>query len=329
MPKISVIIPVYKVEQYLKQCVDSVLSQTYYDLEVILVDDGSPDGCPKICDDYEKNDSRVRTIHKENGGLSDARNKGVEIAKGEYGIFIDSDDYWENPEALSFLNERLKVTNADVLSFPYQLLDDNNGSKQVRVQHLTNMPSQSTSKEDQLSFMFKNGLYIASACNKIVKMHLLKNISFETSKFSEDIEWCARLLQKAQNFDYINCCFYCYRQRKDSIAHTISLKNCSDLKDAIIRCYDITNDSSKSIQPYLKEYTAYQFATFIAVQSFSDEFPIKYIQELSRYSNILRYNNTSSKVRVMYFGIRVFGLTNWCRIIRATKVIWDSRRNIL
>ena len=92
----SIIIPVYKVEKYLNQCVDGVLSQTFKDYEIILVDDGSPDKSPLICDEYSASDSRVRVIHKPNGGLSQARNEGLNIAKGEYVIFLDSDDYWDN-----------------------------------------------------------------------------------------------------------------------------------------------------------------------------------------------------------------------------------------
>ena len=102
---ISVIVPVYNVEKYLCQCVDSILGQTYRDLEVILVDDGSPDGCPRICDEYARKDGRVKVIHKKNGGLSDARNAGLEMAGGEYVIFVDSDDFWKDESVLSRLVE--------------------------------------------------------------------------------------------------------------------------------------------------------------------------------------------------------------------------------
>ena len=93
MPLISVIVPIYNVEKYLDRCVDSIINQTYKNLEIILVDDGSPDNCPQMCDDYAKKDSRIKVVHKENGGLSDARNVGMEVATGEYVSFIDSDDY--------------------------------------------------------------------------------------------------------------------------------------------------------------------------------------------------------------------------------------------
>lgn len=93
MKKVSIIVPIYNVEKYLHQCVDSLLNQTLRNLEVILVDDGSPDSCPRICEEYKKKDTRVKVVHKQNGGLSDARNAGMKLVEGEYVAFIDSDDY--------------------------------------------------------------------------------------------------------------------------------------------------------------------------------------------------------------------------------------------
>ena len=103
MPLFSIIVPVYKAEKYISECVDSVLAQTFEDFELILADDGSPDRCHEICDEYAKKDSRIKVIHKNNGGASSARNSGIDAACGEYIIFLDSDDYWEgNKEKLSY-----------------------------------------------------------------------------------------------------------------------------------------------------------------------------------------------------------------------------------
>ena len=110
---ISIIIPVYKVEKYLEKCIQSVINQTYENLQIILVDDGSPDNCGKICVEYAKKDHRIEVIHKSNGGLSDARNKGLEIAKGEYIGFVDSDDYIES-DMYEVLYNLLKQYNAYV-----------------------------------------------------------------------------------------------------------------------------------------------------------------------------------------------------------------------
>ena len=120
-PLISVVIPIYKVEKYLCECVDSVINQTYTNLEIILVDDGSPDNCPAICDDYASKDSRIKVIHKENGGQSSARNAGIKIAKGEYISFIDSDDY-VSPVYIEQLYSTLKRSGAGLSCCTYSAL---------------------------------------------------------------------------------------------------------------------------------------------------------------------------------------------------------------
>ena len=113
MDKISVIVPIYNVEKYLRRCVDSILNQTYKNLEVILVDDGSPDACPAICDEYAKKDSRIKVIHKQNGGLPDARNAGMAVATGDYYAFVDSDDYIDTSMYEKLLN-KIKEGDSDV-----------------------------------------------------------------------------------------------------------------------------------------------------------------------------------------------------------------------
>ena len=121
--KISIIVPIYNVELYLERCVESIINQTYKNLEIILVDDGSPDNCFAICDKYEKLDSRVKVIHKENGGLSDARNAGLDIAEGEFIVFVDSDD-WLEQNALELLYEHVKGFNSDITMFKFKYFDE-------------------------------------------------------------------------------------------------------------------------------------------------------------------------------------------------------------
>ena len=113
MPQISVIIPVYKVEQFLGDCIKSILSQTFSNYEIILVDDGSPDNSGKLCDEFAAGDSRIKVVHKENGGVSSARNKGIEIAEGEWICFVDSDD-WVEPDYLEVMFKTAIENNADV-----------------------------------------------------------------------------------------------------------------------------------------------------------------------------------------------------------------------
>lgn len=137
-PLISVVIPVYNVEKYLDRCLSTVVNQIYKELDIILVDDGSPDRCPQICDEWEKKDKRIRVIHKKNGGLSSARNAGIDISEGEYITFIDSDD-WVSNEYISYLYELITKTNADMAMgsfvkssvFTEQLLSSQNITEQV------------------------------------------------------------------------------------------------------------------------------------------------------------------------------------------------------
>lgn len=113
-PKLSVIVPVFKVEQFLNKCIDSILNQSYTNIEVILVDDGSPDSCPQICDDYQRKDPRVKVVHKQNGGLSSARNAGLDIASGEYVSFVDSDD-WLESDAYSEMINQCVINKLDII----------------------------------------------------------------------------------------------------------------------------------------------------------------------------------------------------------------------
>ena len=124
-PLISVIVPIYKVEKYLTICVDSLLRQSYGNLEIILVDDGSPDECPAICDQYQNKDNRIKVIHKKNGGLSDARNAGLDIAQGEYVAFVDSDDFIDE-DYICKLYDALQQNRASIAVCGIQIIDESN-----------------------------------------------------------------------------------------------------------------------------------------------------------------------------------------------------------
>lgn len=325
--KVSVIIPVYKVESYIHQCVDSVLGQTYPNLEVILVDDGSPDRCPEICDEYAEKDSRVTVIHKKNGGSSDARNAGISKAAGDYVVFMDSDDYWTSPSGLSLLTERLSETHADVLSFAYDKLEEDTGKETPMLQNSPSMQTGIRTKEAQLDFLTQNGLYIASACNKLIQKEIIKQVPFEVGKITEDVEWAARLMATAKSFDFLNVCFYCYRQRSGSKSHSLSQNSCDHLKDAIMGCCEVWRQCEEDAKEYIGRYAAYQFSTFIAVQALVPVFPRQTISQLKNNADILRYYGSSKKVKYMYYGVKLFGLMLWCRVIRMTRFIWNTRRD--
>ena len=180
--KISVIVPVYKVEEYLCRCVDSIINQTYKNLEIILVDDGSPDSCGRICDEYAEKDSRIKVIHKENGGLSSARNAGLDIATGDYIGFVDSDDFID-AEMYSMLYEMIK--NADVE------ISGVNGRSFVEEEHLLPYIAgrKNISKEQSCEEAIKGLLlrtFNSSVCSKLFLGSLFKSRRFEIGKLSED-----------------------------------------------------------------------------------------------------------------------------------------------
>lgn len=325
--KVSIIIPVYKVEMYICQCIDSILEQTYRNIEVILVDDGSPDSCPMICDEYEKKDDRVIVVHKDNGGLSEARNSGIRKATGEYVMFVDSDDFFDDLQAIERIMERVEITKPDVLNYSYKKYYEKSNIAILQFENKQARPIELETKEKQLDFLTKNHLYIASACNKLIRSEILsEKMLFEQDRLSEDVEWCARLMLYANSFDFICENFYCYRQRSGSIAHSIDENHCGDLQRGIMKCVSIAKKAKEELQTYIYRYAAYQYATFIAVQAIATKCPIKCIKELSVYKWLLTYHANDKKVLCLNYACKIIGFQNTCRIVRWTKSIWDKWR---
>lgn len=211
-PLISVIVPVYKVEEYLDQCVSSIVNQTYQNLEILLVDDGSPDGCPAMCDRWAEKDSRIKVIHKENGGLSDARNAGLKIATGEYVAFVDSDDMISD-DMLESLYNALYDTKADIAECDYVCFEDN----LPHSKDCTNTQITIFSAEEALKMLLeKHDLYCV-VWNKLYRRQLFNNLSFATGKLHEDVFFTYQAFGKSKSVVKINQQMYYYRQRKDSI----------------------------------------------------------------------------------------------------------------
>ena len=311
----SVIIPIYCVEQYLRTCVDSVLSQTFLDFEVILVDDGSPDGCPRLCDEYAKKDARVRVIHKANGGLSDARNIGLSHASGEYILFLDGDDYWDDINILARFAERLQKTNADILNFSYKKVYEDSGKQIPYFKDLPDMPI-SLELPSQLLYLSANGLYIASACNKVIRKSLLQGIEFQKGVYSEDIAWCAVLLTRARSLDFIGVSPYCYRQHSSSITHLVNDKRCMDLADAIVSSIQIANNAQKEKKKLLLHYAAFQYGTFILVQAQAQNDQTESISRLGEYRKILKHHGNNRKLLCLHLGCALLGYKRLCRLVR-------------
>ena len=202
-PKISIVVPIYKVEKYIHKCIDSILAQTFTDFELILVDDGSPDNCGKICDEYAMKDSRIKVIHKKNGGLSDARNAGIDTAIGEYIGFVDSDDYIES----------------DMYKDLYEVIINNDADISITGIKEVNEEGRVIYKYLPEKIDFSELLKQAYACNKLFKRNLFleNNLYFQNNRHYEDIELIPKLIAKSNKIVGVNKLAYNYLKRGNSI----------------------------------------------------------------------------------------------------------------
>ena len=209
---ISVIVPIYNVEKYLQKCVDSIINQTYKNLEIILVDDGSPDNCPKMCDDYAEKDSRIKVVHKENGGLSDASNVGMEVATCEYVSFIDSDDYI-SLDFYETLLETIVDNDSDIVEcgvvkfYENEKFDKYNDDLKV-----TNYDT-----VDALDGLINENPFKQHVWNKLYKSNIALDIPYAVGKLNEDEFWTYQIFGKAKKVTRINKTMYYYFQRGSSI----------------------------------------------------------------------------------------------------------------
>ena len=294
--KVSIIVPVYQVERYLRACIESVLCQTHREWELILVEDGSPDRCGVICDEYAKNDARITVMHKENGGLSSARNAGLCRATGEYILFLDGDDFWAEPEGLARLIPQL---TSDVVVFGFSKWYEPNGAERGRwigPDIAEGCPV--SGREAQLGYLLQKGCYTACAWNKAVRRELFSScdLRFREGVTSEDIDWCARLALAAKSFGLSACRFYRYRQRTGSITRTMNLKSLRDLKENIELCLQLPQEmgASTAIKELYWSYVAYQFGTFlVCAPSVNGPEGRGLVQEMREKRWLLRYNAAS------------------------------------
>lgn len=210
MPRLSVIVPVYKVEKYIHKCVDSILNQTFKDFELILVDDGSPDKCGEICDEYAKKDSRVRVIHKENGGLSDARNFGIDVAKGEMVGFVDSDDEIDTQMYQKML-AYMDAHNLDVVCADTYVV--RNDKKKFKPRYNSNKIFEGHDAVREIL----NGNLDNAAWNKIYRRSVIGNVRYPKGRIYEDVATTYKFIFVAKRTGYLCEPFYYYFKRKGSI----------------------------------------------------------------------------------------------------------------
>lgn len=244
MPEISVIVPVYKAEQYLERCVKSILEQTYQNFELILVDDGSPDGSPILCDKWAEKDSRVHVIHKENGGASSARNAGLKIAKGNWIAFADSDD-WLDRTALKTLYDLANQYNVPMAIGGMRVVQEYTDAQTVAKQETVVL-----SRADLMSRFFRlNGEPDThSVCATLIRRDILEAYHFIEGKMNEDVEACYYLARKCEGAVYTNKTVYFYFKNVEGVTNSGFSKKKLDLLDV----WDIVQ---KQVEQFTPEYS--------------------------------------------------------------------------
>ena len=281
--------------------------QTYRDFEILLVDDGSPDNCPALCDEWAKKDSRIKALHKSNGGLSDARNYGLEHAQGDYVVFVDSDDFWVNKDCLENLMNVVDVhPECDFIGFncSYYYSDTKTFKKWVAYDESLSKP---TDKDTVLCSLVASGTFPRSACLKIIKRKSLSeiNLHFIKGLLSEDIPWFINLLEGAKKCMFINDYIYAYRQGVvGSISNSFSVRNFN----SILRIID--NELQKlegrtfneKTKDYIKSFLAYELCICLGgLGQLEKSVRNEYYEKLKPYKWLLKFcqNPKVKKVSIL------------------------------
>ena len=323
--RFSVILPIYKVEKYLAECVDSILNQSFTDYEIILVDDGSPDGSGAICDDYAKKDARIKVIHKKNGGLSDARNAGFEIALGEYVVFIDSDDYVTNNDFLKKISDKRDECGSDIILYKYSKLYDETKKMDAPAFSL-DFVNGITDSDELLYELVKKDAYYGMAWIKAFKREVAVkgNGAFEKGLLGEDMDWYFNLLLHSDRISAIDESFIAYRQREGSITATHKIKNLTDFIyilekwHEIIRAADMTDVKRKALLGALAKYYSNLLIVYMRIK---DKEKKKYKKRVKALSVLLDHSVSARPMQIRRY-YKILGLGGTVALLK----IYDKLR---
>lgn len=319
---VSIIVPVYNTEKYLNKCVDSILSQTYTNLEIILVNDGSSDNSPKICDDYANKDSRVKVVHKENGGLSDARNAGLDVASGDYITFIDSDDYIESESIELLLNAlkenkvQISLMHANIVNSDYSIRNtQTDNSKKVKV--VTALEYCKGVCEKYLS---------ESVCDKLFDKNLFNGRRFEKGRLNEDFYLLSQLLVEGVSIANLEYAGYNYYHREGSITSSGFSKSIVDAVKNSVELKEMAKLKNIEMEKHFARLALFQIRTALITM------PYKYVKEnSSEYALILKSlkecfefikkANLSFSTKMFLRFVKVMPKTT----LRITSLIWKLK----
>lgn len=311
----SIIVPMYNVENYIGECVESLLRQSMADFELVVVDDGSKDNSAKIVADLAKKDSRIVLLKKENGGQSTARNFGFRHAKGDFVIFIDSDDFITRDDYLKTLYDKIQKTDADVVMYRYNKFYENRNPQLEKCGYSFSEVEGITEPSTLIPMLVQRDAYYGSAWTKTVRRSLLleNNIEFDEDLRCEDIDWSYRIMEKATKIACVDEEFLAYRQLEGSITKVCTLKNAEDFLFTLEKYkkrYEsedtrIDENLKKGLLSSLAKYYANLFLSYGRVKDKEKKFLLKRMKAIS---SLLDYAVSHRPLLVRKF-YRVFGFS--------------------
>lgn len=311
-PLLSVIIPVYKVEDYLNKCVDSVLNQAFDNIEVVLINDGSPDGCPAICDEYARTDQRVKVVHQENIGLSASRNTGINESRGEYLLFLDSDDYWEGSDCLQNLVLRIAANNPDLILYGVKDKDYFTNERRV-IRTGYNVNELRLNREEAIKSLFKTRLFPRAVWSLAIKREFViqNQLYFVNGIRAEDIDWLINVFMHAVSFDAVQDPFYIYVvNRPGAITSTSYADRVNFILYSVRKWMPVLESDLNPVNQLLLSYLAIQYIiSYLYFARSPRQNRKEMISVIKQYKPILKYaygrKSHISKICINILGIQI------------------------
>ncbi|OWK74506.1 hypothetical protein CBW16_03610 [Flavobacteriaceae bacterium JJC] len=303
IPLFSIVIPVYNVEKYLSQCLQSVLGQSFQNYEIIFVNDGSEDHSLEIGEKFARRNDKITIINQENKGLSCARNTGVSYAKGNFIIFLDSDDYWNDSDFLEELSKVIKKNpEVDIINFGWSKYFQVKGEFVADSRHFSLTAAKNENRKEVAKWLVENDLFVACAWNKCIRKAFITNhkLQFRHGVRSEDMEWCGNILYLMPHMTCYNSKAYIYRQQRiDSITATVDKAHVQDIISMIKDAQDLSQNLSTENRNIYLSFYAVQYLTLIYnIRSKKLRTDRQLYKETYDLRNILKYD-LNKKVKVV------------------------------
>ncbi len=303
--KISIIVPVYNMEKYLERCVDSILCQTYTNLEIILVNDGSSDSSPSICDKYAEADSRVKVVHKTNGGLSSARNAGLDVATGDYIGFVDSDDYIST-DMYKVLAERLDNSDCEIANVMYVRVDDEGNTTPSKVPHNTDKVISACQFVREL--MLHTG--DVSVCTKLFRTELFEGVRFSEEKLNEDLLFMLEVFTKVNKVSFVMHIGYYYFTRSGSTSSGYG-KAVIDMVGNSLKAKETVDTMFPSLSKESERFAIFQHMAYLLIVPALDAVKnnevytsaVKYLRKNAFRGLINKYLSLKNKIAIMLLAV--------------------------